>query len=114
MSITGTPTNPDNPNGETNVAFTFSVKDDNSGYQIGSFKLRDPQGLTHSYYHYPTNGTEIFPTEDDLDWLEYTANVILPVGSAPGTWGVIELNLRDRAKNFKTYDFTETIQFNVD
>jgi len=32
-------------------------------------------------------------------------------GYAPGTWGVIEMTLRDRANNFKTYDFTETITF---
>jgi hypothetical protein len=114
ISITAEPTNPSNPNGETNVAFTFRVKDDISGYKIGWFNLRDPQGLTQHYYHYPPRSYGVFPSDEDLDWLEYTANVILPVGSAPGTWGVVELSLRDRANNFKTYDFTEIVQFNVD
>ena len=33
LSITATPTNPDSPNGETIVEFTFRVKDDISGYK---------------------------------------------------------------------------------
>ena len=114
ISITATPTNPDNPNGETNVAFTFKVKDDISGYTIGAYKFRDPQGLTSHHYHYSPRRSSIFPTDADLNWFEYTATIVLPEGSAPGTWGVVELTLEDRAGNFKTYSFTETKQFVVD
>ena len=39
---------------------------------------------------------------------------MLPVGSAPGRWGITELTLIDRAQNFKTYDFTEIVRFDVD
>lgn len=114
ISINATPTNPDNPNGETIVKFTFRVKDDISGYKLGYYTFRDPQGLTSGYYHYPERRSEIFPTAEDLDWYEYTSTVILPAGSAPGTWGVVELTLRDRALNFKTYNFTEIISFQTE
>jgi len=114
ISISATPTNPDNPNGETIVKFTFRVKDDISGYKLGYYTFRDPQGLTSGYYHYPERRSEIFPTAEDLDWYEYTSTVILPAGSAPGTWGVVELTLRDRALNFKTYNFTEIISFQTE
>jgi len=114
ISINATPINPDNPNGETIVKFTFRVKDDISGYKLGYYTFRDPQGLTSGYYHYPERRSEIFPTAEDLDWYEYTSTVILPAGSAPGTWGVVELTLRDRALNFKTYNFTEIISFQTE
>ena len=114
LSITATPTNPDNPNGETIVEFTFKVKDDISGYKLGYYTFRDPQGLTSAYYHYPERRDEIFPSAEDLDWFEYKSTVTLPAGSAPGTWGVVELTLRDRALNFKTYNFTEIISFQTE
>ena len=114
LSISATPTNPDNPNGETIVKFTFRVKDDISGYKLGYYTFRDPQGLTSGFYHYPERRSEIFPSAEDLDWYEYTSTVVLPAGSAPGTWGVVELTLRDRALNFKTYSFTEIISFQTE
>lgn len=111
ISISAEPTNPESPNGETIVNFKFRVKDDISGYKLGYYTFRDPQGLTSGYYHYPERRSEIFPSAEDLDWYEYTSTVVLPAGSAPGTWGVVELTLRDRALNFKTYNFTEIITF---
>ncbi len=114
IGVSAVPTNPSAPNGETIVTFRFRVKDNISGYQIGSFLLRDPQGSTFQYYHYPPRRSDIFPTTEDLDWKEYEATVVLPPGSAPGTWGVAEMTLRDRAQNFKTYNFTEIVSFVVD
>ena len=114
IGVSAVPTNPSAPNGETIVTFRFKVKDNISGYQIGSFLLRDPQGSTFQYYHYPPRRSDIFPTSEDLDWKEYEATVVLPPGSAPGTWGVAEMTLRDRAQNFKTYNFTEIVSFVVD
>jgi len=75
--------------------------------------LRDPQGLISQFYHYPPNRNEIFPQPGDTDWKFHTATKTLPVGSAPGTWGLFEMNVTDRAENFKTHDFTETITFSV-
>jgi len=113
LGITATPTYPNNPNGETKVDFRFRVKDDISGYQIGYYTFRDPQGLTQSHYHYPSRTSDLFPATEDLEWSEYTASVVLPAGSAPGTWGVVEITLRDRAQNFKTYNFTEIVSFQI-
>jgi hypothetical protein len=113
IGITAAPSYPDNPNGETQVDFRFRVKDDISGYQIGYYTFRDPQGLTQSHYHYPPRRSDLFPASEDLEWHEYTASVVLPAGSAPGTWGVVELTLTDRAQNFKTYSFTEIVSFTV-
>ena len=64
-------------------------------------------------YHYPPARSQLFPTDYDTDWYEYTDTVILPQGSAPGLWGITELTLQDRARNFKTYDFTEIVKFDV-
>ena len=114
LSISAVPTNPDAPNGETIVTFRFKVKDDISGYQIGTYYLRDPQGLVSAFDHYPERRFDIFPSPEDLEWYEYESTVILPPGSAPGTWGVSELTLVDRAQNFKTYNFTEIVSFQVD
>ena len=114
ISVTAEPTNPDAPNGETIVNFTFRVKDDISGYKLGYFTMRDPQGLTTPDYHYAPRRNDIYPSDEDFEWTEYTATVILPPGSAPGTWGITELTLRDRALNFKTYNFTEIVSFQVD
>ena len=113
ISVTAIPTNPENPNGETVVEFRFRVKDDISGYKLGYYKFRDPQGLSSGYYHYPDERNSLFPTSYDTDWYEYTSTVILPVGSAPGQWGITEFTIQDRAFNFKSYDFTEIVRFDV-
>ena len=114
ISISAVPTNPEAPNGETIVTFKFKVKDDISGYNLGTFYLRDPQGLLYGFYQYPDRRSDLFPSSQDLDWYEYEATVVLPPGSAPGTWGVTELTLQDRALNYKTYNFTEIVSFVVD
>jgi hypothetical protein len=43
----------------------------------------------------------------------YEIRVVLPVGSAPGKWGLQELLVRDKAGNTRTYNFVETLQFMV-
>ena len=50
----------------------------------------------------------------DNEWRDLTAVFILPEGSLLGTWGVSELTLHDHSGKFKTYDFTEIVQFVVD
>ena len=64
ITITAEPTKPDSPNGETIVDITFKVKDDISGYHISVLRLRDPQGLTHHFYHYRADFFEIYFTGD--------------------------------------------------
>lgn len=91
--------------------FTFNlpVRDDISGYQLGSFRIRDPQGLETLTYHYPPRRGELLPSIEELDWFQHSALVSLPEGAASGTWGVTEVNLTDRARNFDTYVFTEIL-----
>ena len=113
LSVSAVPVNEESPNGETVVEFTFRVRDDISGYSVGYFNLRDPQGLNYGYYHYQERRGNFYPLPEELDWQEYTATVILPAGSAPGLWGVSEFTVRDRAGNFKSYDFVEIVTFDV-
>ena len=37
----------------------------------------------------------------------------MPVGSIPGTWGLAELHIQDKAKNKLRSDFTEIVRFEV-
>ena len=113
IQISAVPTNPDAPNGETIVTVTFKVRDNNSGYNVASLSLRDPQGINHQFWAYNDDTWTLFPTDDVTEWHTYTRNIVLPVGSAPGTWGMSEMTIYDRAGNFKGYDFTEIIHFDV-
>lgn len=109
--IRAEPTNPEAPNGETIVTLNFQARDDISGLGKVSYRLRDPQGLEHHYFQYHENFYSQFFDDDASSWSAYRDSVVLPVGSAPGTWGLSELYLQDKANNFKVYNFTETIQF---
>jgi len=113
IQISAIPTNPEAPNGETVVTMTFKVRDNISGYNIAALNLRDPQGINHHYWAYNADTWTLFPTDDPTEWHTYTRNIVLPVGSAPGTWGLSEITIYDRAGNFKGYDFTETVHFDV-
>ena len=114
ISISATPTNPSAPNGETVVNISFRVRDDISGYDLGSLYLRDPQGLVTQFYHYPEGGGSLAATADGGAWKDHIASYTLPVGSAPGTWGLIEMTVIDKAENFKYHNFTEIVSFVVD
>ena len=113
IRISAEPTYPEAPNGETLVTITFRVRDNISGYEITSMRLRDPQGISHQGYHYHAGRSRLFPEGDPTDWTTYTRTVLLPPGSAPGTWGLVEMTIRDRAGNFQRYNFTEIIHFEV-
>ena len=97
IQISAEPTYPDAPNGETLVTTTFRVRDNISGYKIASVELRDPQGIKHQGYHYHAGRSRLFPEGDPTHWTTYTRTVLLPPGSAPGTWGLAEMTIRDRA-----------------
>lgn len=111
ISVTAIPTNPAMPNGETNVEIKYWARDDKAGLGTVSYKLRDPQGIEHFYYHQHENSHTLFFQGDASEWKQYTATVTLPVGSAPGIWGVASIALHDKAGNRKFYDFTETLIF---
>lgn len=111
ITVDATPTQPDAPNGETRVIITFYAKDNLSGLGNVSFILRDPLGGTFFQYHYHENFGTMFFNGDPTEWKKYTIQAILPVGSPPGIWGLLEINVGDKAGNFKTFNFSELISF---
>ena len=114
ITIKAEPTIPDAPNGETIVDITFKVKDNISGYTLGSMRLRDPQGVTHHFYHYPEGRGLMYFNGDPTVYKEYKQNILLPVGSVPGIWGLAEMTITDKAGNTQRYDFTEIVRFEID
>ena len=52
ITIQAEPTNPEAPNGETQVNITFKVKDNISGYRSTEMYLRDPNGVMHHFRDY--------------------------------------------------------------
>jgi len=113
ITITATPTHPENPNGETVVHIEYWVKDNASGLGVVSYRLLDPLGNTHFEYHYHENFYTTFFEGDPITWTKYEINVILPEGSAPGKWGLLEIYVSDKAGNFITYNFLEILHFQV-
>ena len=114
IEISAEPTNPDAPNGETRVTMTFRIRDNIAGFTHAYLNLRDPQGIEHGFYGYDPHRGDLFPPGDPSLWKTYTWTVVLPEGSAPGTWGLAEMTVWDRAENFQQYDFTEIIHFDVE
>lgn len=113
ITIKAKPTIPEAPNGETIVDITFRIKDNISGYEISSMRLRDPQGVTHHFYHYPDGYGRMYFTGDPMLFKKYQQTIILPVGSVPGTWGLAEMTVFDKAGNTLRTDFTEIVRFEV-
>ena len=115
ITIQAEPTNPEAPNGETQVDINFRVKDDISGYGSSNMYLRDPQGVMHHFWHcqicYESGG--IYFDGDPTVYQTYHLRITLPVGSIPGTWGLAEITIQDLAENLLRVDFTEIVRFEV-
>jgi hypothetical protein len=111
--VSATPTHPAAPDGETAVTVKYQARDDMSGLGQVSYRLLDPQGLSHFQYDYHDNFYTTFFQGDPTAWTEYTISVLLPVGSAPGTWGLQELVAWDKAGNQLDLNFVETMHFEV-
>ena len=116
IGVDAVPTVPEAPNGETEVTVDLWYRDNISGVAEGRLLLRDPQGGTHSYWlDIPDGGWSlIYPDEDPSEWRHLEHIVILPVGSHPGTWGIAEIVVQDRASNQENYNFVEIVQFEVE
>lgn len=111
ITVSAVPTHPEAPNGETIVTIKVFIKDDFSGFDIGSFTLVDPQGNHFFEYFYSENYYAPYFIGDPSAWKEYTITKILPEGSAPGIWSLQEIYVRDRGGNAYTYNFLEIIHF---
>jgi hypothetical protein len=113
IRISAEPTNPIEPNGETNIKIVYYAKDDKSGLGPVSYILRDPQGIQHSFYHYHKNFHGLFFDGKPEELIRYDINLVLPEGSPPGKWALVQMNLADKANNAKSHEFTEIIHFEV-
>ena len=114
ISVEAEPTNPSAPNGETKVTVSLRYRDNISGVRIGGMYLRDPQGGTHHHHIYPEGGRSLYPEGDPNAWQSLTHVVLLPEGSLPGTWGIAEIWVEDRASNNQKYNFIEIVHFEVE
>ena len=114
ITIQAEPTNPEAPNGETQVDITFRVKDNISGYKSADMYLRDPNGVMHPFRHYdPKDYYKVYFTRDPAVYETYYQTIVLPVGSIPGTWGLAQMEVFDKAYNVLRANFTEIIRFEV-
>lgn len=113
ISVYAEPTNPEAPNGETIVTLSFFTRDDISGLDYGDIILRDPQGARFNFNFWAVPGHNYYDG-DPTEWAHHVSTTILPVGSAPGIWGVEALQVIDRAGNERTYSFIETLIFEPD
>ena len=117
ITVDAKPTNPDAPNGETDVTVEFYVKDDVSGYSSGSIVIRDPLGGERSYGNWATinypHTSGLYFQGDPTVVRKYTTDFRLPVGSIPGVWGVIGISVSDKAENRVYHDFTEITHFEI-
>ena len=111
ITINATPKNPESPDGETIVDISFYVKDNISGYNSCTLRLRDPNGGVYSSGHY---GGGLYFQGNPNVFRKYTRTVVLPKGSIPGIWGLQEMRVGDKAGNWITHDFTEIVRFEVD
>jgi len=113
ISVSANPLNPQEPNGETMVNIVFHAKDDKSGIGVVSYILRDPQGIEHFDYHYHDNFYSLFFIGNPNEMKSYEIELVLPVGSPPGKWGLTQINLEDKANNKKSFEFTEIVHFEL-
>ena len=114
IMIKAEPTRPEDPNGETIVDITFRVKDNISGYWKADLRLRDPLGNIHQFTHFHPEHYKIYFHGDSKVYETYLKQIILPVGSIPGTWSLAEMVVFDKAHNILRADFTEIVRFKVD
>ena len=114
ITIQAEPTNIEAPNGETRVDITFKVKDNISGYLVTDMYLRDPNGVRHRFRHYEPDYRKIYFTRDPTVYETYHKAITLPVGSIPGTWGLAEMKIWDKAYNLLRTNFTDIIRFEVE
>jgi hypothetical protein len=118
ITVKAEPTNPDAPNGETRVEITFQARDNIAGYDSSRIHLRDPQGVRHGFSHYGPNHVaspdrNLYFIGDPTVYRTYKEIIVLPIGSPPGTWGLSDMTLYDKAENMRHVDFTEIVRFQI-
>ena len=137
LRVVAKPTNPQNPDGETVVDIYYWAYEDQplgnaSGFDGGYLNLRDPLGKTFGFYLDSNTASGVVdrsplrlidgavyftcpkiapPDCNAITQVQYQARVILPKGSAPGTWGMYSMSIGDKVRAVRDYDFTELFRF---
>ena len=111
--IRAVPIDPVSPDGSTKVDIVFYAKDDKSGLGIVHYKIVDPLGKVHFDYFQHENFYTRFFRGDPAVYKKYRIKTTLPKGSPPGRWGLLEIVLQDKAGNINTFNFLETIHFDL-
>ena len=111
--IRATPLNPVAPDGSTKVEVVFYAKDNKSGLGTVHYKLVDPLGKVHFNYFQHANFHTRFFQGDPAVYKKYKIKTTLAKGSPPGRWGLMEIVLQDKAGNIRTFNFLETIHFEI-
>ena len=112
--VRAAPLKPLAPDGSTKVNIVFYAKDDKSGLGIVHYKLVDPLGGVHFNYFYHSNfRTMFFKGGDPTAYKKYEIRTTLPKGSPPGRWGLLEIVMNDKVGNVATYNFLETVHFQI-
>lgn len=114
LTVSAKPINREAPDGRTIVKITYYAKDNSSGLGKVFYLLRDPTGKVHHNYHYHKNFYTNFYLGNPNVYKKYEIVHVLPEGSAPGIWGLQEINLVDKAGNKATHNFLEIIKFRVE
>ena len=113
--VAANPLNAESPDGSTIVHIDFYAKDDKSGLGPVTYSLKDPLGRTYFNYFTHADTYTLFFSKDKVDqYRHYRIEALLPKGSPPGKWGVMEIVLTDKSGNSKTYNFVNTIHFELE
>lgn len=124
ITIDAEPTNPEEPNGETYVHISVDLQDTSdfdefaAGVQRLEYILRDPLGNDFYFSAWDDLGGAnfyyaLYPPDVPNAWFTLDIELLLPPGSAPGTWSLIQMKVSDRAQNNQTYNFLEYVHFEL-
>ena len=59
--------------------------------------------------------TPSFFSAGEVDrYRHYRIETLLPKGSPPGIWGLMEIVLTDKSGNSRTYNFVKTVHFELE
>lgn len=110
ITIGATAHNSAEPDGETDVEFSFHLCDVGSaGVAEIAYSFIDPSDdLTFGYITMEDNAA-VPDVSDDRNCATYTKKHTLPVGSQPGYWALHGLEVYDNARNVNHYTFTQVV-----
>ena len=112
IGVVANPQNAEAPDGSTVVHINFYAKDDKSGLGPVTYRLKDPLGRTHfNYFTHSDTHTLFFSAGEPDHYRHYRIEALLPKGSPPGRWGVMEIVLTDKSGNSNTYNFVKNHAF---